>query len=309
MLSASSDSVSVLLRALKARRNIRVLSAPKVHALDNQQAQIQAGQFVPLVNGVIVSGLNSVPQIVYQETGLILSVTPRITPEGEVVMGVSAQKSALSGATVPIFFDTNSGNTINSPIINQTIATTTVMVNDGQSVVLGGIIIDSDTVNERKVPYFGDLPYIGHAFRYDSNVHMRSELLIFLTPHIVNNDADFELVKQVETERHQLLRARCGTDQRSVVLGAASTAGNHLQRTVRDDRPPDGAARRRDHPLADRRTAPVGTGTDTDGPHPARSRSCLTSESRSDRGRRPDAALKHCEHADSRATNVEVSKQ
>jgi hypothetical protein len=75
------------------------------------------------------------------------------------------------------------------------------MVNDGQSVVLGGIIVEQDLVTERKVPYLGDLPYIGHAFRFDSNTHQRGELLIFLTPHIINNDADFELVKQVETER------------------------------------------------------------------------------------------------------------
>src|SRR5690606_37645641 len=201
VLSASSEPVSVLLRALKARRSIRVLSAPTVPALGNQEAILQDGQLVPIVEGVSVQGLSTVPIVNYAQTGLILSVTPRITPEGEVVMAVSAQKSALSGATVPVFFDTTSGNTVNSPIIDQTIATTSVMVNDGQTVVLGGIIIDTDTVSERKVPYFGDLPYIGHAFRYDSSTQSRSELLIFLTPHIIKNDADFELVKQVETER------------------------------------------------------------------------------------------------------------
>ena len=205
VLSASSDSVSVLLKALKARRNLRVLSAPKVHALDNQEASIQDGQLVPIINGVTVNGLSVIPNIIYQPTGLILTVTPRVTPEGEVVMGVSAQKSALSGETVPVFFDATSGNSFDAPIIDQTIAETSVMVNDGQTVVLGGIIVDGDTVNERSVPYLGDLPFIGHVFRYDSNVHTRAELLIFLTPHIIHNDADFELIKQVETERLNFL--------------------------------------------------------------------------------------------------------
>jgi type II secretory pathway component GspD/PulD (secretin) len=182
-----------------------VLSAPKVHALDNQEASIQDGQLVPIINGVTVNGLSVIPNIIYQPTGLILTVTPRVTPEGEVVMGVSAQKSALSGETVPVFFDATSGNSFDAPIIDQTIAETSVMVNDGQTVVLGGIIVDGDTVNQRSVPYLGDLPFIGHVFRTDSNVHTRAELLIFLTPHIIHNDADFELIKQVETERLNFL--------------------------------------------------------------------------------------------------------
>ena len=201
VLSASSDSVSVLIRALQARRNARILSAPKVHALDNQPALIQDGQLVPIPDGVTINANTTTPNIVQQQVGLILEVTPRITPEGQVVMGVSAQKSALSGETVPIFFDTSTGTTIGSPIIDQTIATTSLMVNDGQTVVLGGIIVDADEVTERKVPYLGDLPLIGHAFRFDSNTRARAELLIFLTPHIIHNDADFELVKQVEAER------------------------------------------------------------------------------------------------------------
>ena len=201
VLSASSDSVSVLVRALEARRDVRILSRPQVMALDNQAAIIQEGQTVPTVNGVTTTGLTTTPTVEQTDVGIILSVTPRISPEGQVVMVVEAQKSGLTGNGVPIFVDGNTGAVIEAPIIDITLASTTVKVNDGQTVVLGGMIIEEDFTLERKVPWIGDIPIIGQAFRYDANDHRRSELLVFLTPRIVYNDADFELIKQVEAER------------------------------------------------------------------------------------------------------------
>ncbi|MEZ6146782.1 MAG: secretin N-terminal domain-containing protein [Planctomycetaceae bacterium] len=201
VLSASSDAVSVLVRALEARRDVRILSRPQVMALDNQAALIQEGQTVPTVNGVTTTGLVTSPTVQQTNVGIILSVTPRISPEGQVVMVVEAQKSGLSGSGVPIYVDANTGAVIEAPIIDVTLASTTVKVNDGQTVVLGGMIIEQDSTLERKVPWLGDVPIIGQAFRYDANDHRRSELLVFLTPRIVYNDADFELIKQVEVER------------------------------------------------------------------------------------------------------------
>ncbi|MGD9856028.1 MAG: secretin N-terminal domain-containing protein, partial [Planctomycetaceae bacterium] len=201
VLSASSNAVSVLVRALEARRNARVLSRPQVMALDNTEAFIQLGQDVPVVNGVTVNGLTTSPQVVNTSVGLILRVTPRVSAEGQVVMIVEAQKSGLSGDGVPIFVDANTGTVFESPIIDITLASTTVKVNDGQTVVLGGMIVEEDLVLERKVPWLGDVPLVGQLFRYDANDHRRTELIVFLTPRIVYNDADFELIKQVETER------------------------------------------------------------------------------------------------------------
>ncbi|MBX3439998.1 MAG: hypothetical protein KF861_21085, partial [Planctomycetaceae bacterium] len=201
VLSASSNAVSVLVRALEARRNARVLSRPQVMALDNQEALIQLGQNVPIVNDVTITGLTTSPNVIQESVGIILRVTPRVSSDGQVVMVVSAQKSALSGRGVPIFVDSNSGTVFESPIIDITLASTTVKVNDGQTVVLGGMIIEEDFVLERKVPWLGDVPLLGQLFRYDANDHRRTELIVFLTPRIVYNDADFELIKQVETER------------------------------------------------------------------------------------------------------------
>ncbi|MFO1096244.1 MAG: secretin N-terminal domain-containing protein [Planctomycetaceae bacterium] len=203
VLSASSEAVSGLLRALAFHRNVQVLSNPKVMALDNLEAQIQQGQQVPIVNGVTLgtTGLAS-PQIQQQQSGIILTVTPRIGTDGQIVMQVIVEKSQFDlNNGVPVFTDAANGNVITSPIKNVTNAFTTAKVQDGQTIVIGGLITKSEDVSEAKVPYLGDIPVIGNAFRYDSRVSRRTELLIFLTPRIVHGDADIELIKQVEMER------------------------------------------------------------------------------------------------------------
>ena len=116
-------------------------------------------------------------------------------------MNVFAQKSQLSDIGVPIFVNATDGSSIESPVINESTATTTVNVPNGQTIVIGGMITKSDSTLERKVPWLGDLPIVGRAFRYDGTTASRTELLIFLTPRIVLTDIDSELIKQVESER------------------------------------------------------------------------------------------------------------
>lgn len=203
VLSAGSESVSVLLRALSAQRTINILSRPQIRTLDNQEATIQVGQQVPIVNGVQLNQLGGFqsPNIIQDNAGIILTVKPRISPDGTIVMETIAEKSQFAGGSVPIFTDVTTGNTITSPIKDITIAHSTVSVPNGQTIVMGGMITKTDNTLERKVPWVGDLPLIGRAFRYDSTTSRRTELLIFLTPRIVRNDADNELIKQVEAER------------------------------------------------------------------------------------------------------------
>jgi type II secretion system protein D len=201
VLAASSNSVSVLIRALEANSNAQVLSRPSILAVDNQIAEITVGQLVPRSQGVSFSQLGQAfPQIADTPVGIILSVIPRITPEGKIIMELIANNSALSDQSVPIFVNAD-GSTVDSPIINQSRAQTTVKVPDGQTIVVGGMITSTDRHLTRKVPWLGDLPVIGHAFRYDQNVNNRTELIIFLTPRIVRRDLDSEIIKQVEAER------------------------------------------------------------------------------------------------------------
>jgi hypothetical protein len=159
------------------------------------------GQEVPVVNGVTINESIVTPTIEQRNTGIILEVTPRITPDGTIAMEVYAEKSALSAAGVPVFTDATTGNTIESQIREVSIADTTVSVPNGQTIVIGGMITKADETLERKVPWLGDLPIVGRAFRYDGTTTSRTELLIFLTPRIVFNDIDSELIKQIEAER------------------------------------------------------------------------------------------------------------
>ena len=201
VLAASSDSVNVLVRALASRRDVQVLSRPQVTALDNQIAQVQVGQQVPIVDGVNITAQGVAnPNVVQDEAGIILTVTPRISPDGQIVMEVVAEKSAFLGEGVPIFVDTD-GSVITSPIKDITTALTSVKVPDGQTIVIGGMITKTEDNDHRKVPWLGDLPVLGHMFRFDSSQHRRTELLIFLTPRIIRTDADMELIKHVEFER------------------------------------------------------------------------------------------------------------
>lgn len=200
VFSAQSDAVSVLLRALAARRTVHVLSRPQVRTTHNNLARVNVGQSVPVVDGVNITQLGQAnPNISRYDTGITLEVTPRITPDGMVAMDVFASKSGLAGTDVPVF--TSATGTISSPIINQSIADTIVNVPNGQTIVIGGMITKSDSSLERKVPWLGDLPIVGRAFRYDGTTVSRTELLIFLTPRIVLSDLDSELIKQVESER------------------------------------------------------------------------------------------------------------
>lgn len=206
VFSAQSDAVSVLLRALAARRTVQILSRPQVRTTHNNEAYVTVGQQVPRVNGATPTQFGATPQVTNANVGITLRVTPRITPDGIIAMNVFADKSSLSANGVPIFVN-GDGSAIESPIINQSQALTTVNVPNGQTIVIGGMITKSDASSEAKVPWLGDLPIIGQAFRYDSNTSARTELLIFLTPRIVLSDLDSELIKQVESERMHFLES------------------------------------------------------------------------------------------------------
>ncbi|MEJ7591966.1 MAG: secretin N-terminal domain-containing protein [Planctomycetaceae bacterium] len=201
IFSAQSDAVSILLRALASRRTVQILSRPQVRATHNNEAYVTVGQSVPLQGGLSQTNNSTVSNVTYQQVGITLRVTPRITPDGMIAMNVFADKSSLAPTGVTTNVDIATGVVTTSPVINQSQAQTTVNVPNGQTIVIGGMITKSDGTDERKVPWLGDLPVVGRAFRYDKTRTQRTELLIFLTPRIVLSDIDSELIKQVETER------------------------------------------------------------------------------------------------------------
>jgi hypothetical protein len=170
-------------------------------ALDGQQGSVQVGQDVPTVQNVTQTAFGQTNTIVYRQVGLILNLIPRISPDGLIVMQISAEKSQLSPeAGVPIGFSTT-GQVLNAPIIDDTRAVTTISALSGQTVVLGGLIETSKNDVHRRVPIIADIPLIGDLFRYDSVQEIRREVLIILTPRIINNKTESDLVKQIESSR------------------------------------------------------------------------------------------------------------
>ncbi|MFN7840460.1 MAG: secretin N-terminal domain-containing protein [Pirellula sp.] len=203
VLSASSENISFLLRALQDSRRLEILSRPQVLTLDNQQAFIQVGQRVPRIvrSSINVQGFQN-SDVELENVGLIIGVTPRISPDGNVVMEIDAEKSKLGPDSegIPISISPN-GQVIRAPRVDTVTAQATVSAADGETIILGGLISRSTRTIHRQVPWLGDIPVIKHLFSYDLNEIQRTELVIIMTPHVVRSPGDMERLKQAEFAR------------------------------------------------------------------------------------------------------------
>lgn len=202
VLSAGSENVSVLLRALDESRNIEILSRPQIMTLDNQSAFIQVGQRVPRIVGTSINQVGQVNSIELENVGLILGVTPRISPDGMVVMELDAEKSNLGAESdgIPVSVSSD-GGIIRSPRVNITTAQTTVSAASGETIVIGGLITTENTTISRRVPWLSDVPLVGELFKFDGSSNIRKELLIILTPNVVRTSSQSEHLKQLEMAR------------------------------------------------------------------------------------------------------------
>jgi len=137
------------------------------------------------VRGVTVTGTGATQsQVEYQEVGIILQVTPHINPDGFVNLEVKPEISNITPSTVTIT------EGLQAPIFNKRAADTTVIVKDGETIVIGGLIQHRDEETENKVPILGDIPYLGIPFRATTKNKRKSELLIILTPQVVRTVED-----------------------------------------------------------------------------------------------------------------------
>ena len=202
VLSAGNESISVLMSALKNRQCLRVLSKPHITTLENLQGRVAIGASVARPSGVTTTGLNATQAVVFQDVGVILEVTPRVSPDGMIILSVNAEKSSLGPAETGtvIGFD-NNNNPITTPQILKAEATTTLMARSGQTVVFSGLIDEEKSHVERGVPILSDLPVLGPLFKFESDSSTRSELLIIMTPYLVNDDQDLANMNQDEMDR------------------------------------------------------------------------------------------------------------
>ena len=144
VLSASSRNVSVLLRALNQSRQVRILSRPQVRTLDNQPAFIQVGQRVPRIIGSTINEVGQTNTVELEDVGLILGVTPRVSPDNHVVMEIDAEKSKVGDEVdgIPISVSAD-GTVIRSPRVDTTTAQATVSAANGETIILGGLISET----------------------------------------------------------------------------------------------------------------------------------------------------------------------
>ena len=195
VFSASSDVFNLLIRALKVQGRMDVLSRPQVMATNNQVATLSVGQNVPIITSTSVSLGTTSTNIERLAVGVNLSVIPRINPDGTVLMHVKPEVSSIISQTVPL------GNGIFGTSYNDQTVETTVLAGDGETVAIGGLIQKSDKKSENKVPWLGDLPYLGTLFRFRTQDKTKSELIIILTPHIVRSRADADRILAEEAKR------------------------------------------------------------------------------------------------------------
>jgi general secretion pathway protein D len=195
VFQASSQSFSLLVRALQAQGRIDVLSRPQVTVADNQTGYVQVGASYPyLSTSNATVGVVS-QSIAYQPIGVTMRVTPRVNPDGKVLMRVEPQVGSVTSAPISL------GSGILAPEFNIQTVQTTVLASDGETIVLGGMISKQDTRNEVGIPFFKDIPYLGTLFRYRQQNVIRQELLVIMTPHIIRSEADQARILAEETAR------------------------------------------------------------------------------------------------------------
>ena len=192
--------INATLHALAGVSKTEILSRPSILTRSNQQATILVGQQVPIITNSRVSDVNNttINTVQYQDVGIILRVTPFITQEGLVEMIIAPEISSLSATTVPI------SNTVNSPVIDKRSADTVVVTPSDQTIVIGGLISTQTSDRDKKVPFLGDIPLLGYAFKRKQKVDTKTELLIFLTPHVVQNPADLSTLAKEERAKLDL---------------------------------------------------------------------------------------------------------
>lgn len=176
------NDVRVAVNALSSITDVNVVSSPTLTVMENKKATLQVGDEVPIATqsavSVITPGAPIVNSVAFRSTGVILGITPRVSDNGKIVLEIEQEVSDVVNTTT---------STINSPTIQQRRVKTTVNVQDGQTVVLAGMIQDRATRDRDQIPLLGDIPYVGNAFKSKTDRIERTELLIAITPHVLKD--------------------------------------------------------------------------------------------------------------------------
>ena len=192
------SNLGLLIRALESDSSANILSTPTLLTLDNEEARIIVGQNVPFITGQYattgtVGTVQPFQTIERRDVGLVLRVKPQITEGGTVKLNLYEEVSRVQ--------DTSAAG----PILSKRALESSVVVDDQQIIVLGGLIQDSQTDGTQKLPYAGDIPVVGSLFRYDNRQRTKTNLMIFLKPTIVRGTSKG---REITSERYDYLRGQ-----------------------------------------------------------------------------------------------------
>ena len=200
MFSSGAD-IRVILDALRDVTTVKVVSAPKLLVLSNQTAELNVGDQIPVLTSqstsTITENAPTINQVQYVATGVILKLTPRVNEGGLVSMDVSQEVSSIASLT---------SGAIDSPTISDRKVSSTVAIRDGETVALGGMIQDSTTDEHNGIPGLQDIPLLGNLFRDTQHSEHRTELLVLITPHMLQSTE--QLRTMTEALRKELPAAR-----------------------------------------------------------------------------------------------------
>ncbi|CAO4192446.1 type II secretion system protein GspD [Methylorubrum extorquens] len=187
----NASDFNVVLNALQGVTRVNVISSPNITVLDNRTAKLQVGDQVPIVRqsgqSAFAAGAPILNQIEMKDTGVILSVTPRVNKNGLVVLDINQEVSDVVKTTT---------SEINSPTIRQRRVATSVAVNDGHSLAIGGMVQEKAQITNESVPLLGDLPIVGPAFRNRIDGRVRTELIVFIRPKVIRGTVEADRIAE-----------------------------------------------------------------------------------------------------------------
>jgi general secretion pathway protein D len=195
-----STNLQVAIHALETNGRTQVLSAPSLVVMNNQNAQIQVGDNIPISQTTVNTSTSdtTLSSVEYLQTGVILNVVPRINPGGLVYMDIQQQVSDA---------DDSSGTTVNgNPRISTRSVSTQVAAQSGQTVLLGGLIKQDNSESVSSVPYLGRVPGLKWLFGNSSKSKDRTELLVLITPRVINSSSQARQVTDDYRQQMQLLQ-------------------------------------------------------------------------------------------------------
>jgi general secretion pathway protein D len=210
----STFGIAAIARALQTQADTNILSTPNLVTLDNEEARIVVGQNVPFVTGQYTNtgtGTSSPFQTIERkDVGTTLKIRPQIGADGTVRMTIFQESSSIG--------DVATGTANAGPTTNKRSIESTITVDDGQIIVLGGLIEDNYTTNRSKVPLLGDIPYLGALFRSESRSRKRTNLMVFLRPTVMR---DQSASNKISLDRYDYIRSNQLNSQppQSAILG------------------------------------------------------------------------------------------